>query len=112
MDVRYGNRRVERLCEKTGEAQKQLGEPAARKLTLRLQELIAVEHLAQIPHTPPARLHQLSGYQPPRFAVTVHGGIRLVFEPAPGHMVFDEQGALDRRHVRAIVIRSVGDYHD
>ena len=109
MNVHYETTKLQRVCDSAKEAQRQLGPDSAKKLLLRLNELVAASCLADIPITPPPRLHQLKS-EAPEFAVVLHGGDRLVFrvaEPVP----LLPDGGVDKGLVRTIVITFVGDYH-
>ncbi|MFW5777351.1 MAG: plasmid maintenance system killer protein, partial [Spirochaetota bacterium] len=78
MNVYYETRKLQKLCDSFKEAQRQMGQASAKKLAMRLQELVAASSLADIPPTPPPRLHLLHGGSE-EFAVMLHGGDRLVF---------------------------------
>ena len=111
MNVYYDSRKLERLCDSQGAAQRRLGPLSAKKLSLRLHELMAASCLADIPTTPPPRLHQLRSGATEEFAVMLHGGHRLVFrvgEPVPRL----SDGGVDKSLVRTVVITFAGDYHD
>ena len=111
MNVYYDSRKLQKLCDSTKEAQRQLGQPTAKKLSLMLAQLMAASCLADIPITPPPRLHQLKRGAAEEFAVMLHGGDRLVFrvgEPVPRL----PDGGVDKGLVQTVVITFVGDYHD
>ena len=111
MNVYYDTRKLQRVCDSRTEAQRQLGPASAKKLALRLKELVAASCLADISTSPPHRLHQLKSGATEEFAVMLHSGDRLVFrvgEPVPRL----PDGGVDKGLVRTVVITFVGDYHD
>lgn len=111
MNVYYDSRKLQRVCDSQKEAQRQLGQPCAKKLSLRLNELMAASSLADISAAPPARLHQLEGGDDPEFAVMLHDGNRLVFRVGDSPVPLLPDGGVDRNLVRSVVITFVGDYH-
>lgn len=112
MNVYYETRQLKRLCDESSEAQRVLGAQSARKLRMRLGELVAARDLSEISHRPPQRLHQLKGSRAARFAVSLHGGHRLVFGVADLDEAAGSSGEIVKTAVRSIVVTFVGDYHD
>lgn len=111
MNVYYETRKLQKLCDSFKEAQRQMGQASAKKLVMRLQELLAASTLADIRSTPPQRLHQLRGGSE-EFAVMLHGGDRLVFRVGESPVPRLPDGGIDRGSVRSVVVTFAGDYHE
>ncbi len=111
MTVTYKNEKTRKLCEDGKTARKQYGDVAARQLRKRIRMLQEADTLSGIPHTPPTRLHLLSGYTVPTYGVVVHKGLRIVLEPADRPLPLLGDGGVDKRNVRSVQIVTVEDYH-
>lgn len=80
----------------------------AKKIRLRLTELIAAQNLTDIPATPPPRLHSLNGNRSNEFAVDISGNWRICF------IAYDSKHNLTTNRAEAYIIKvmEVIDYHD
>lgn len=112
MEVQYQSNRLKRICEDQKVATQRFGPAAARNLLKRLNELRLANDLSEILHKPPARRHKLQGRQDATYAVTVSGGIRLVFRAESPSQSEEGKGSIEEHLVRAITVTFVGDYHD
>lgn len=112
MEVFAANSQVARLIgpESTHRVRR-LGSDAARKLELRVNQLMAANDLAALSAIPGARPHPLGGDRAGQYAVTVHRGVRIVFVPHHDSLPQTPDGGLDLRAVTAICITEIGDYH-
>jgi len=77
----------------------------------RLMELGAFENLAQVPHLPPIRRHELSGKLKGTFAVDLEHPFRLLFTPNHDPVPMHEEGGIDLERVTSIQVESIEDYH-
>lgn len=109
MRVFFKDRKIERLCMQERFAKKELGGPCARKLNSRLSDLWAADNPTELPAGHP---HPLTGDRYGQFAVTLHGGKRLCFEPREVPWPKHASGGIDWARINAIVIVFIGDYHD
>lgn len=82
------------------------------KLRLRINELDAVESLAEISAYPPQRMHLLTGDLSGCFAIDVSKNQRIIFEPFPKSIPYQEDGSINYDAIRSIKILDVRDYHD
>jgi proteic killer suppression protein len=82
------------------------------KLRLRMNELDAVESLAEISEYPPQRKHVLSGDLSGCFAVDVSRNRRIIFEPFPKSIPYKDDGNIRYEAIKSIKILDVRDYHD
>lgn len=109
MDIDFKDRRLRRLCEHQAHAQRELGDPCARKLRARLDDLDAATRVAELVA---GRPHPLRGERAGQFALDLQGGVRLVFEPNHNPIPCREAGGIDWSCVTKIRIIYIGDYHD
>lgn len=109
MEITFADGKLQELCEQERIAQKKLGSPCARKLRVRLANLMAAEVVTDLVA---GRPHPLKGDLVGQFALDLEGGRRLVFESANDPIPLDEDGSLDWSKVTHIRIVFVGDYHD
>jgi toxin HigB-1 len=109
MEITFADGKLQELCEQERIAQKKLGQPCARKLRVRLANLMAAEVVTDLVV---GRPHPLKGDLLGQFALDLEGGRRLVFESANEPIPVDEDGAIDWSKVTQIKIVFIGDYHD
>jgi len=85
------------------------GAPAARRLRARLEDLASARNVMELPA---GRPHELHGNHAGRYAVTLGGGLRLVFAPTTNPPPESVHGGIDWAAVDDITIVYIGDYHD
>lgn len=111
MDILFASKKLEQLCHDEKVGTRTLGAPSARKLRTRLDDLIAAANLDYMRKLP-GRFHGLSKERAGQFALDLHGGCRLVLEPASSPLPKRSDGTLDLTKVTTIRVVEVGDYHD
>lgn len=111
MELFAGNSRVERYFRDEGYRTRQLGAATARKLELRFNQMEVARNLAALSTIPGLNPHPLSGRRTGQIAVTVHGGVRIVFTPHHDPPPLRDDGGLDLQRVTAVRIIEIGDYH-
>jgi toxin HigB-1 len=111
LDILFGSKKLEQLCHDDKLATRTYGTPSARKLRARLDDLIAAANLGYAPRLP-GRFHGLTGDRAGQYSLDLHGGCRLVVEPANEPLPLRADGTLDLSKVTAIKVAYVGDYHD
>ena len=111
MQIAFRNKKLHKTCSVEKEAIKAYGPKCARKLMRRMMELSAFENLAQVPHIPPFRRHELTGKLKGTFAVDLEHPFRLLFTPNHDPIPNLEEGGIDLKKVTAIQIESIEDYH-
>lgn len=107
MDISFKNQALERLCSEQRIAKKELGHAGFKKLRARLEDLCAARVLGEVVAGKP---HPLLGERKGQFALYLHGGCRLILEPAEP-VPTDEHGNIVWRSVTAVCIVEIGDYH-
>lgn len=110
MEVLFSDKKLQKICSDQRLLQKEYGQNA-RRIQMRLFELYSVDNLAEIPTTPPARRHLLSGDRKGQFAVDIKHPFRIVFIPANDPIPYLEDGGIDLEKVTIIKIVWIGDYH-
>lgn len=91
--------------------EKKLGHKNAGKLKQRLMELGAADTLADIPHLPPARCHELKGKGAGIFSVDLEHPYRLLFIAADDTIPLLADGGIDKKQVKKIEIIEIKDTH-
>lgn len=109
MDIEFSSSDLQALCEQQRLMTKQLGENCSRKLRTRLADLRAAGNVAELIA---GRPHPLKLDRAGQFALDLHGGKRLVFEPANNPVPTREDESIDWELVTKVRIVFIGDYHD
>lgn len=113
MDVIFSTEKLRKLCNSNKELQRKYGAQKAKKIQQRLNELRAVETLADLSHIPPPRCHELRGNREGQFAVDTTHPFRMIFEPAHHPVPLLPDGGIDKLRVTTIRILEVDiNYHD
>lgn len=109
MEIRFKDKGLRELCEKSSFAVKKLGDAGARKLQVRLADLSAASNVTELIAGHP---HPLKGARLGQFAVDLAGGWRLVFAPANEPIPRKRDASIDWSAVTIVCIEFIGDYHD
>lgn len=109
MDITFRDSKLQKLCEQQSVAQKKLGQACARKLRSRLADLVAATSVQDLVAGKP---HPLKGDRDGQFALSLQGGVRLVFESANDPVPHKKDGSIDWAKVSVVCIVFIGDYHD
>ena len=112
MQIAFNNSKLRKLANSDREALKKLGKQGARKLRARLDDLDAATTLEDMRQLPAARCHELKGALKGSFAVDLHGGWRVVFEPDHDPVPKKSDGGIDWSSVQRVLITDITDYHD
>lgn len=112
MKIGYRNAKLRGVCTERRKAAKHLPNQIRPELLFqRLGELAAFANLGEIPfQTTPLHFHPLREDQRGRFAVTLRGKWRIVFQPS-GEFEQREDGSSIEETVTEIIIHAVEDYH-
>ena len=105
VEVRFDDRRLRDLVASQRDLVRRFGEPCARKIGQRLQQLRVAETLADL-RLMAGRCHQLNGDLAGCLALDLVHPLRLVFEPSD-----PPDGPLDWAAVRAVIVLDIVDYH-
>lgn len=77
----------------------------------RMKVLASAPTLADVPHQPPERRHQLSADRDEQFAVIIKNQWRIVFEPNHNPVPRKADSGIDLNQITKIMITWIGDYH-
>lgn len=111
MDIGFKTSKLEKTFNAESMLIKQYGKDTARQIMRRMVVLKAAPTLADVPHTPPERCHQLAGDRKGQFAVDVGQPKRLIFTPDHDPVPQRAEGGLDLTRITRIIILAVEDYH-
>jgi len=109
LEISFKNNRLRDVCQQEVKARKELGDICARKLRARLSELEAASNVTELVAGSP---HTLTRDRLGQFAVSLAGGVRLVFEPANNPIPRLNETSVDWSKVTIVSIEYIGDYHD
>lgn len=112
MEIRFKDKKIQELCQKQAVAVRKLGDPCARKLRARLQDLESARTVGELLRLHIGNPHPLKGDRSGEFAINLAGGWRLVFTAANDPRPALPGGATDWTKVTIIRIEEVVDYHD
>lgn len=99
------------MCHDDKLATRTHGAPSAKKLRARLDDLNAAANLSYMRKLP-GRFHGLTGDRDGQYSLELHGGCRLVLEPANMPLPIRQDGTLDISKVTTVKVVYVGDYHE
>lgn len=103
MQLSYYSKRIRKLAEKP---EKKFDNTEAKKILQRIEELKAVDSLADAKKLITLKLHKLSGDRKGQYAIKVIGGKRIVFYPAG---TYDENDISTITEIQIIEVNI--DYH-
>ena len=109
MEITFADAKLKILCEQGQSAKRKHGDPSARKLMTRIADLNAAASVYELVAGNP---HPLVGKRLGQFALDLHGGMRLVFEPANEPLPKNLNGSVDWCNVSRVRIIYIGNYHD
>jgi proteic killer suppression protein len=111
MVVNFRTTKMQKACSSERAMRAEWGDHIAKKLKHRLAELAAADSLADIPHTPPARCHELGQDRRGQLSVDLAHPYRLILVPDHDPPPLKEDGGLDRTAVNRVLILEVVDTH-
>lgn len=111
MFIVFPSEKLQRLLSSSKAVAKTYGPENARKLRSRLDDLEAARNLDEMRHLP-GRTHELRGDRVGTFAIDLHKGWRLIFEPGENPPPRKPDEGRDWTGIESIRILNVEDYHD
>ena len=109
MDIRFKDKQLQDLCNKSVVAVRKLGDIVARKLQTRLSDIAAASRVSDLIAGNP---HPLKGDRHGQFSLDLAGGWRLVFAAANEPIPRRDDASIDWSAVTIVCIEYIGDYHD
>ena len=111
MNVIFANSRLQRDCCDMARMTRVYGPDAARRLAQRMQELEAVDTLADMRMLPGTGAHELKGSRKGQVSLRIHGSLRLIVVPAMETIPTSAGGGLAWDRVDAVRVQEIVDYH-
>ena len=112
MEVRYSNRKLEKLASDGKERQRKLGTDGARRFEARISEFKAASCLEDLRHLPQARIHQLKGNLKNQFSADLYHPYRLIFTAGNDPEPRMDDGGWDWKGITIIDIQEIADTHE
>jgi proteic killer suppression protein len=111
MKIHYSSEKQEKLLNSSKELTKKFGSENAGKVRRRMDDLRAAQQLETM-RMLPGRTHELHGGRAETFAIDLHKGWRMIFEPADDPPPRKPDGGLDWSQITEIRILELEDYHE
>ncbi len=108
MEIAFETEKLARLCNSRAALEQTYGQVCAKRLRQRLQELEAVESLADMVF---GRPHELKGNRVGQVSVDLVHPLRLIFRPTIQPPPVKTDGGIDRSKVKSVMIIDVTDPH-
>lgn len=111
MEITFKTKQLSKEINSAKRLVKKYGSTRARYIMRRMKVLAAAPTLADVPHHPPERCHQLTADRDGQFAVIIKDQWRIVFEPNHEPIPRKEDAGIDLNEITKITITWIGDYH-
>lgn len=110
MNILFKNLKLLKQCTDSKEMEKAWEEKRAKKIALRLQAIKAAVVLDDLRNAH-GHFHELTGDRRGQISCNLDGLYRLILEPADNPIPRKEDGGLDWKEVRTLLVIGVEDYH-
>lgn len=111
MHIEFKTKTLEiNLCTEH-EMRKAYGDDRAKKIRIRMGMLAAANNLAEIPHRPSFRRHELKGSRAGQYGIDINENFRLILEPNHTPVPVKPDGGHDLNRITSVRILGVEDYH-
>lgn len=110
MKIEYINNKIKKQLSTATEIKKAFG-VNAKKVSIRLSDMRAVDNLAVLQKIPAANCHPLTGNRKGDWAVDISPNHRLIFEISNGPLPLTDDGSIDTIKITDITILKSEDYH-
>lgn len=84
MEIRFKDKKMQKLCEQSAKLRAKFGELKAKRILMRLGDLLDAVHLYDVSKLPQTRLHPLLGSRKGQFAVDTVHPYRMILLPCNG----------------------------
>lgn len=111
MDISFANKKLQKTFNDQKRLTKEHGALQAKLINKRLHELRAADNLEIISTLPQARCHELQGERKGTLSVDLNQPYRLFFQPVDDPIPLKDDGGLDWKGVKSIMILGVGNPH-
>ncbi|MBK9730015.1 MAG: killer suppression protein HigA [Chitinophagaceae bacterium] len=110
MKIEYSSNKLRKQLSTASEMKKGFG-TNAKRLSNRLDDIIASPNLLILKQIPAANCHALVGDKEGQWAVTVTGNFRLIFSIANDPVPKKEDGTINLELVTELSLLEITDYH-
>lgn len=110
MELTFKTNKLKKHCNEFKESVKAFGEPTAKKLKRRLDDLRAAKTLIVMKGLP-GRCHELKGSREGQLSLDLVGQYRLIFIPNEPYETKDN-GGIDWSSVKSVKITGIEDTHE
>jgi toxin HigB-1 len=110
MEITFSDEKLKVLCESAKERKRRLGEPAAKNLKTRLDDLDAAACMEEMRNLP-GRWEELTGNLAGYFSCRLDKGLRLILRPKRQPPPTKPDGGLDWSLIDQVTVTEVVDYH-
>ncbi len=86
MEICFKDKKLQKICEQHTKLQAKYGELRARRILLRIGDLLDALNLSDVKKLPQARLHPLQGDRKGQFALDTVHPYRLIIRPQNGNV--------------------------
>jgi len=111
VEISFKSKKLQKTCNSDKELLKEYGKTCARKFRARLDDLNAAPNL-EVFRNLPGRCHELKGDRKGQLSLDLEHPLRLIFEPSGEGIQTKDDGGLDWKSVKAVVILGVEDTHE
>jgi proteic killer suppression protein len=111
MEVSFVDERLKQACETVSERMRKWGQPAAKNLKTRLDDLRAARSMDDMRNLP-GRWEELTGERRGYFSCRLDKALRLILRPSRQPPPTKEDGGLDWQRIDQITITELVNYHD
>lgn len=111
MEISFVEPRLKQACETATERQRKWGQPAAKNLKTRLDDLRAAHCMDDMRHLP-GRWEELTGDRLGYFSCRLDKALRMIVRPTRQPPPTKQDGGQDWQHIDQITITEVVNYHD
>ncbi len=110
MDIVFRTKALKKCCEKPVLAQQKWGPELAKKVMLRLSQVLAAPSLNDLTPMAPIRRHKLTGNRRGQYALDLEGRWRLILQPLLPNGESDVSS--HPSDITRVRVEEVTDYHD
>ncbi len=111
MEVKFANRRLERLVSNYRQLVRDYGTAVAKAVPKKIDDLRSAENIADYILNYPGKSKELTDSFKGQFSVRLDDKVRLVFSPNEQETPRKPDGGLDWHRITKIVITAIVDYH-
>ena len=111
MELGFDSERLRALFSDPVKLRRRFGPERAKKIELRLSQILAADDLAVLCRLPQARCHQLTADRAEQFSLDLDGPYRLLVEVGDIPISRLPDGGIDRTQVHRLYVVDVTDTH-